>query len=136
MSDIPKKDPEAYVMYLVVNTELAMSPGKIAAQVGHAVMEITELQVSANCYIESDGPASKDAIKRYDEWERWRENCRKVVLKSSRRQWDLIKELPNRKVVIVDAGYTEIAPNSETVIGFWPMKKVDAPNLIKKLQVL
>ena len=74
-----------------------------------------------------------DESKRLIAWNTWHGNCRKVVLKANETQWRQLKKITD--VVVVDAGYTEIAPNSETILGFWPILKSQAPEEIKKLQV-
>ena len=63
---------------------------------------------------------------------------RKVVLKANETQWKELKNLfpENHRVVIVDAGLTELKFNTETVIGLMPMKKSKAPKLIKRLRAL
>lgn len=128
-----KDDPNAYAMYLVVRESLNMSPGKMAAQVGHAVMALahayTEL-VIREMYLGTK--AAKMAA-----YVNWMNNCRKVVLRANDIQWEALKKLALigwDQELVIDSGYTEIEPNSETVIGFWPMKKSDAPQLIKELR--
>lgn len=132
-----------YVMYLVVNNSLNMSPGKIAAQVGHAVMELSEKKAMYDLRLALNFPESilghnksqyKEELEKVIPYNTWRVNCRKVVLKANSSQWRKLR--PIADVLIIDAGYTEIEPNSETVLGFWPMRKAEAPKLIKKLQVL
>jgi peptidyl-tRNA hydrolase len=48
----------------------------------------------------------------------------------------VIAQIKNDIIIVVDAGLTEIKPDSETVIGVHPMRKSEAPKLIKRLQVL
>jgi PTH2 family peptidyl-tRNA hydrolase len=130
---------DSYVMYLVVNTDLGMSPGKIAAQVGHAVMMLVESYHELQNKIEwstigRTDKEFKEVANKADKYQAWRKNCRKVVLRASKRDWELLKLKAD--VEVLDGGYTEIPPNSCTVLGFWPMLKSKAPIYIKKLQLL
>lgn len=133
-----KQDPDAYAMYIVVNESLNMSPGKVAAQVGHAVMELTEkaTEIKISMYIKEYKGEAYESLehKLYSDWSIWRRNCRKVVLKASPKEWRALKNIPPDSL-IVDAGYTEVEPNSETVMAFWPMKKVEQLHLLKRLQL-
>lgn len=111
------------VMYLIVNKTLNMSIGKVAAQVGHAVGMLYDLNDS-------------DKIKSFQIWNDWIESdYRKVVLGADESQWSKIKQLENI-VVVVDRGLTEIKSGSETVIGLYPLYQSNAPKIIKRLQLL
>ncbi len=132
------------VMYLIVRESLGMGMGKTAAQCAHAAqmlcMKYTKLQqrkVLSNEQIE--------AKNIYKEW--LDGSFRKVVLKADDKEWEKVKAEFSpiqpidefrfqRFVLVVDAGLTEIAPMSETVMGLWPMRKSQVPKLIKRLQVL
>jgi peptidyl-tRNA hydrolase len=70
---------------------LKMSEGKLAAQVGHCV-----IQIALNSY----GPRVPDKI---------------VVLKASDVKFEELKSMADH--VQVDLGYTEVDPNTETVLG-------------------
>lgn len=145
-----QEDP--WIMYLVVRESLGMSAGKIGAQCGHAVGMIYEKQhglkkqVSALDYYKNNPDAmdpkdfvtalAKVAFDKLNTFEAWRnESYRKVVLRADDKEWEKLKaEL--ECFVVRDAGLTEVAAGSETVIGIWPLKKSQAPKIIKKLQVL
>jgi len=131
-----KEQEDPWVMYLIVHESLGMSGGKTAAQTGHAVgmlfqqfygVKLKQLNPDVNFYRDND-------------FEHWlRDSYRKIVLKASDKEWNKLKtELPRytTMVMVRDAGLTEIEPGSETVIGVWPMKKSEAPKMIKRLQVL
>ncbi len=135
------------IMYLVVRESLNMSIGKTAAQTGHAVGVlynrfllnrdyVTHIEdlMDGPCY----GPISVDQNKsiNYDLFNKWQKSGhRKVVLKADEKEWIQLKDLPDY-VLIIDAGFTELDPNTETVIGFYPMYKDQAPKIIKRLQLL
>jgi peptidyl-tRNA hydrolase len=62
---------------------------------------------------------------------------RKVVLRADDKEWEKVKACPDITYVIVrDAGLTEVEAGSETVIGVFPLRKSQAPKIIKRLQVL
>lgn len=123
------QDNNPLVMYLIVKKGLNLSTGKACAQVGHAVaylmLRYFEIKTSTEGYL-------------FKEWMN-SGNHRKVVLGATDNEWvkvkDEFKNDPNVAYVI-DAGFTEVAPSTETCIGLWPMYKNDAPKIIKRLQTL
>ena len=116
------------VMYLVVNKSLNLTAGKIAAQIGHCCEKLA-LDACYQLFGQYDKQQDKD----------WKEylntGTTKIVLAASLEQWAAIKE-NGSCLVIVDEGRTECPPNSETVLGFFPMRKSEAPDVIKKLSLL
>lgn len=149
-----QEDP--IVMYLVVRESLGMGVGKTAAQCAHASQMLllkyvrwlsnnnlwgtlkTWIGKIFHVWLGSD--PDWDAHIHNDNWtplfRDWLQTSfRKVVLRADDKEWVKLKELPNH-VIVIDAGLTEIAPGSETVIGFLPMRKSHVPKAIKKLQVL
>ena len=92
-------------MYIVVNTDVKMGKGKIAAQVGHAVMLITEYMM-------------KHRQSAYEQYKL--DGMAKITLKSNLTTIRKLSEDPTC-VVIHDAGRTQVAPNTLTVIAFPPM---------------
>lgn len=146
-----KNQEDPIVMYLIIRESLLpfMSVGKIAAQAGHAVGMLDRKcdEITAEVEVDWDpiyGPTQEDIenipqeIKdSLDIWYEWdNTSFRKVVLKADDKEWAKLKELENIKIVVVDAGLTEIEPGSETFIGFWPMRKSERPKLLQKLQAL
>ena len=74
-------------------------------------------------------------------WNEWLHNSfRKVVLTANDAKWAKLKtklsELGIEHVLVVDSGLTEIPYGSETVIGIWPIRKSEQPQVLKKLQTL
>lgn len=145
-----QEDP--IVMYLIVRESLNMSIGKTAAQCAHASqmlqIKYTELDWEIQSYFplphESVGydysniPQNlKDRESIFTLW--LKTSFRKVVLGADDKEWEKLKAVfteNHQKVIVVDAGLTEIAAGSETVIGLWPMQKSQAPKIVAKLQVL
>lgn len=117
------------VCYLIVK-ELGMSSGKIAAQVGHAVEYLMDTYWARK---HEDYRTAQVLLA-----DRWKEQgSRKVVLTANEQEWQDVKKISEIDWKIVkDAGLTEIPSGTETVIGFFPILKSDAPKVIKRLQVL
>lgn len=147
-----QEDP--IVMYLIVHESLNMSIGKTAAQCAHAssmlMIEYFDLKEESRKLqkrvIEQANPQLQDALKVeyaglnrrlsiYGEW--MSSSFRKVVLRASDKEWEKVKEELKDSILIVrDAGLTEVAAGSETVIGVWPLRKSQRSKTITRLQVL
>ena len=122
---ISMNDKDPVVMYLVVKSSLNMSIGKTAAQCAHAS---EMLQVKFNNLSKND---------KYHQvyCDYLNDNVTKIVLKANDNDFEKLKQL-DMIVVVCDAGFTEVPAGSETVIGVWPVKKSNAPKIIKKLRLL
>lgn len=118
-------ETDPFVMYLAVNLEAGMGPGKIAAQVGHGVQ--MQMQQYWDCQI---AHLSSD----FKTW-----LCdgkyRKIVLGCKVKDWAKLKEI-NGTCEVVDAGLTEVSVGTATVLSFWPTRKSQAPKLLKRLRLL
>jgi PTH2 family peptidyl-tRNA hydrolase len=151
-----QEDP--IVMYLIVRESLGMSTGKTAAQAAHASQMLTlkyftmkeesvilQKRISPLLQPKPEGEEMAKLKAAYSEMSRplsimgeWlNSSFRKVVLRASDKEWAKLKEeFKDSMVLVVDAGLTEIAAGSETVIGLWPMRKSQVPKTVKRLQVL
>jgi len=152
-----QEDP--IVMYLIVHESLGMGTGKSCAQCAHAsqmltmkYFEMKELSKRLQREIQPvfqpeppgylfDGLREQYAtlarpISIMGEW--MNSSFRKVVLRASDKEWEKLKEEEknNNMVMVVDAGLTEIAAGSETVIGLWPIRKSQRTKTVQRLQVL
>ncbi len=113
-----------YVMYLIVRTDLKMSKGKIAAQCSHAVQWLVVNNIR------------KKSFKEY------LRGCHpKICLKvPTESEMDRIKEWCERNQIthyqVVDAGRTQVPPNSKTVLGVGPIRRSNVPEIIKTLKLL
>lgn len=100
--------------YFFINTSLGMKAGKIAAQVAHASEMIAEeIFKISNEGIVSDQSMIRDYMKYLQD------GRTKIVLKATAEQFEKLSKEPGATCVI-DAGRTQIPPNSMTVIGFKP----------------
>ena len=133
--DLSTRPDEAdpLVLYLVVPKGLDMSPGKVAAQCGHAVQAMvlgyTELLQRA-----SAGEAlTADERTRLEDARAWITGLyRKVVLAADPTSWDTIKaDLDG--FLVKDVGFNEVARGAETAIALWPMRKSARPRVVRRL---
>jgi peptidyl-tRNA hydrolase len=159
--ELRKGQGDPLIMYLVVRESLGMSAGKIGAQCGHATdmillkylreggvlppedgqapfpKEETEDTYFGDSLIEAMVQARMERHKLYYDW--LQTSFRKVVLTADDKEWSKVQHAGQDGlsfVIVRDAGLTEVASGSETVMGIWPMYKSLAPKVIKKLQVL
>lgn len=115
------------VMYIIVNNDLQMGKGKIAAQVGHVVMQIVE-DIIIKKFESTKIP---NICKDYDVWKN--SGGAKIVLKATKEQLVTLKNMDNARFII-DAGKTQIEAGSLTVVGFPPMKTLG--NIMKDFKLL
>lgn len=135
-----QKDP--LIMYLVVRESLNMSIGNTAAQCAHASQMLMLKYFTLEADARNNPPhvyhklMTEGNLALFDNW--LNSSFRKVVLRADDKEFNKLKsELPDdNMVVVVDAGLTEIAAGSETVIGLFPIYKSQSPKCIKRLQVL
>ncbi len=124
--EMEKEKERELKMYFLVNMDLKMGKGKIASQVGHAVCSLVR-SLSA-CEMTSEPYVSYKTW--LDEFEPM------VVLKATQKQIEeMTKNLnPIDYAAIHDAGFTQVAPMSLTVLGIRPMRRL--PALINTLKLL
>ncbi len=118
------------IMYLIVRESLGMSPGKIGAQCGHAVR-----MALYDYFQNSHSPENAEKMQRWFT-EGGPRHSTKVVLRADDKEWEKLKAYPMQKYIVQDAGLTEIAAGSETVMACWPMAQEDRPKIMRRLQTL
>lgn len=132
-----KSQEDPWIMYLIVRESLKMSPGKIAAQVGHGVGIIynhySRLKEKSPGPPGDKGLELRSKIGYFDSWQE--QSFRKIVLRADDKEWEKLKR-QLECFLVADAGLTEVEAGSETVIALWPMLKSSAPPLVKRLQTL
>ena len=108
------------VQYYIINKDLNMSSGKIAAQVAHVAVNIAVAELTL-------------FIDNFLLWKN-KYNQKKIIL--SAHEKDLIKLKEQGFYFINDIGLTEIEPNSLTCVGLGTMLKSEAQKYVKRLQLL
>lgn len=115
------------VQYIIVNKDLKMGKGKIAAQVAHGAIK---------GYLNGFNTVNKFGETAIDNINKWVMGSHtKIIVKAS------AKELLHFKnyiwaVAIYDEGRTQIEKDSLTVVASIPMHKSEFPDSIKKLKLL
>lgn len=119
-------DDDPFIQYIVVRETLNMSPGKIGAQVGHAIMLFMECK-----YGISGTPGDLD-----DEMT-WRHTgYTKILKRADDKEFERLKQEHQPSFVAVDLGRTEVPAGSETVMALWPMRKSAQSKTLKRLRLL
>jgi peptidyl-tRNA hydrolase len=140
-------------MYLIVKESILplMTLGKTCAQVAHASQMLMSkyLEIKNRLFnnaveqgVNNDPDKSLllqqeavDLFQKLDSFDEWlKQDVRKIVLKANDREFELLKQEDH--VLVVDAGYTCLDLNTETVIGLFPMYKSKRSNLLKSLKSL
>jgi len=142
--DITKEKP--LVMYTIVRESLGMSPGKLCAQVQHGIQillsQYEELDNQANSSPNSASKLTEEEMNILARMELWLDSkkyssgIRKITLKADDKEFERIKnEFGNNLALVIDAGLTQIAGGSQTVLVLYPLLRGENKT-IKRLQVL
>jgi len=111
-----------YKMYILVNSDLKMGVGKKCSQASHACQSVVEVMCGDK----------RELLKKYKA-----SGQAKIVLKATEQiMMDIIATYPDRVKYILDAGHTQVAPNSLTALAFFPMSDVDKPEILDGLKLL
>jgi len=122
---LPDSERMEFKLVIVVREDLKISPGKMAAQVGHAAV---------SCALRA-----KDKDKRlFSNW--MDEGQRKVVLKvGGLPELERIERMAGSAGLIasriVDAGLTEIPPGTVTCLGVGPAREADVDKITGNLKL-
>ena len=122
---MPDSERMEFKLVIVVREDLKISPGKMAAQVGHAAV---------SCALRA-----KDKDKRlFSNW--MDEGQRKVVLKvGGLPELERIERMAGSAGLIasriVDAGLTEIPPGTVTCLGVGPAREADVDKITGNLKL-
>ena len=100
-------------MYIFINTDLDMTAGKIASQVGHIVHLIVDLLVRS-------GYESFPVSEEYKTYLKWNKNCTKIVLKATEKQLKELSKMKSARAFYDNGQTTQVEQNSLTVVGFFP----------------
>jgi PTH2 family peptidyl-tRNA hydrolase len=100
-------------MYILINSTLKMSKGKVAGQACHACQYITEFMIN----------------NRPEQFQRYKNIAPKIILRSDERQMRKLlakysdASKPVYCIPVYDLGRTQVPPNSFTALGFIPMSE-------------
>lgn len=124
-----ESENDELAMYIIVNNDLGMGKGKLVSQGSHAACEVV-VQLEQMCFQQTK---ISDQCMRYKKWSR--NGKAKIVLKGT--QTDIESLLENPETChIIDAGRTQIAPNSLTAIAFYPNYKKRMESIIGNFKLL
>jgi peptidyl-tRNA hydrolase len=131
-----ERDPDPYVMYTVVRKSLNMSTGKVGAQCQHAMDYLT--REVERTEITFDRVNWKEELTLRTTFRAWRDSQdhAKVVLGANDEEFEQVKLENPRHFPVVDLGYTQVAPNTVTCLGLWPMRKSQRSPILQKLRPL
>lgn len=108
-------------MYILVNKMLRMTPGKVAAQVGHAVERLTLACHNSGIYKAFRACGTPKIVLSVPNEEHFIH-----VLDQTKKY---------NKVYIIDEGLTQIPKNSVTVVGYYIMYENEIPPILKTLSL-
>lgn len=106
----PKSD---YVMYIFVNSDLKMTSGKVASQVGHIVHSIVDECVRDG--YESFPPTSKSIA-----YQSWNSCCTKIVLRATQEEMGEILKREDARPFYDSGRTTQGSNDALTVVGLLP----------------
>lgn len=121
--NMDKKNSEL-VMYIIINKDLKMSPGKTAAQAAHAC---------TNYLVNTMNGSSAFEKNRLSEW--YNDSQKKIVLGAHQKTMEKL-EKDSRSFSIHDNGLTEIPSGSLTAICLGIHTKEEVSDITKRLQLL
>jgi peptidyl-tRNA hydrolase len=124
----PPVDSDPLVFYIVVRTTL--SPGKVAAQTAHAGRYLVKAYYEH--FLKTGFAPGTDRWSVYQDWEKTGQIT--VILAATSEQFQELSKNDDCCVVVVDAGRNEVAPGTQTALGFYPMRKSKVPKMFKRLQ--
>lgn len=113
-----------YRMYILVNEDIKISKGKLAGQVGHAVMSFL--------YYRAIKPLQEG--RQIEPLDEYMKEQKKIILKCP--QWRLEQlEREGGYSVIRDLGYTQLEPNTLTCVNYGISTPDYLPDWIKELKL-
>lgn len=114
---------DEYKQCIIVRDDLKLSKGKLAVQVAHAA-------VSASNW------ASKSILEKWEEGGQKKVVLRVPVLQNLYELKEKARREGISTALITDAGLTEVAPGTVTVLGIGPAKAIDLDKITKELKLL
>jgi peptidyl-tRNA hydrolase len=158
-----ERDPDPYVLYFVVRTDLKMGGGKVSAQTGHAIHYLlvdamnerwpTRDEVALRSKhmmrretmtaedwerFEALGAESKAHADRAEHFRTWARSVDHaiVTLGANDEEFEIVKSENPYHFKTVDHGYTQVDAMTETCLALWPMRKSARSPILKRLRLL
>lgn len=116
-------------MYIIINNDLGMGKGKMVSQGAHAACD-TVIHLEQMCYEQRKIP---DVCVRYKKW--YKTGQAKIVCKATQQELENLCKI-SESYSIIDAGRTQIAPNSLTAVAFCPNLKSIMYPIVGKFKLL
>jgi len=139
LAKMREEQEDPWVQYIIINQDLNMGCGKIPAQVGHGcgmhILKYNELWHVLENNIYNISEKNEKKIKDSRSW--IEQSFRKIVKVAHQKEFDKIQLLEEIDCFAVrDAGLTEVAAGSVTVLVLWPILRSNCPKIIHRLQNL
>ena len=130
------RDPDPLKLYTVVRRSLNLTAGKVGGQCQHA-MDYLSREVFRLMDPDRD-PISEDVQARLEDFRAWQgsKDHAKIILGATDEEFEQVKRENPRHFLVIDLGYTQVAPNTETCLALWPMRMSARSPILKKLRPL
>ncbi|KAI4840656.1 peptidyl-tRNA hydrolase 2 [Plasmodium brasilianum] len=125
-------------MVFCVRTDIKMNKGKICSQCCHACLSVYEKMLKRKNQLKNSGN-SQSALTYFDVWKKTGQ--KKIVLKisSAEEMYEIERKAKMKNLItsiIIDAGRTQIEPNTETVIAIEPVPDEVVNDITGQLKLL
>jgi peptidyl-tRNA hydrolase len=139
-----ERDPDPYKLYTVMRRGLGLKGGKIGAQCQHAfdylsrAVEAFERQARfepVDRWTWEIHERDIAQLRRFREWQGSTDHA-KVVLGATDEEYEQVKIENPTHFKVIDLGYTQVAPNTETCLALWPMRMSERSPILVKLRPL
>jgi peptidyl-tRNA hydrolase len=131
---------DPFVFYTVMRRSLGLSTGKAVAQGQHAMDYVTrEVERIAEMPIMRRTEEEVARLAAFYQWRRTPDHAKVVLGASDEEFLQVLAENPGsgKSVFLVtDLGRTEVAPDTQTCVGLWPMRKSARSPILCKLKLL
>lgn len=115
-------------VYLIFNGPLGMSPGKMAAQAFQACQRLYRAA-------DAEGPQDMGMLPLHKQLAHWARHTTTITrVAQTPTMWERVKAECDG-VIMVDEGYTEVDPGSETCFATWPISMSAAPKILSNAKV-
>ena len=136
-----EREPDPFKLYTVMRRSLKIHGGKIGSQCQHAYDYLTRQLEILEHGVRQPSEEELDQLTKFRAWRSSPEHV-KIVLGASDDEFEEVKKaFPNdyyvkRHFLVIDLGFTQVAPNTETCLCVWPMRVSLRPPILQKLRPL